>query len=1075
MKGEIKLWVCSLFCLVSFASIGGTLRVPQDYPTIQAAINAAQDGDEILVAAGTYQENLNITKSVRISGAGTDLVIIQPTGTGYGIGISGSGKQVTLENITVYAGNARNFIIHVYGVAQFTLQNAKILGAGRMVTSSGLPLGGVDVNTVTEVVIRNVEIKDVSRNGVALTNTTIATLENLYVHDTGVSQGWAGIAIYTSAAGTYSVAFVGVNRLENTPMGLYIELLPGSTVGLTVPEGTLIFSGQNVAPLLKSGAGNVPNLDAIAYGLGLPVKVYAPEAPAPYNIGIAFYASLNDALAAAVIDPVLAGYSVVFDLTENQFVVGPGMQIQRAINAAQNSDTVLVKAGEYVTQGIIEKSLTILGEPGVLIKAPAASLRQPFTIDESSRTFDPIIFAYGGTRVGSRVTGPGVIYTDVKGLTIDGQNSARGYPVRFVGILYRNVHGEISGNVVQNMMHPGNPGGGAETFGILVYGDSVVEVLNNVVSGFSRGGIGIIGDMGPLPDPIATVSGNTVIGNGLETATGWWAENGIQIGYGATGVISGNYVTQCWVNSEDWTATGILVASTDNVIVEDNTVVSNQSGIGVAGFGAWGWPSSNGNVIRGNDVIGNMWGIDIQMDANDTLVIYNNIAGNTGAGVSVAQFYGYEPVGTVIRFNKIVGNAIGVENYEVSTAIDAALNWWGDPEGPTHPTNTGGAGDRVTDGVIYSPWLATDPDGDPSTPGVQITGPVRIVVDDIGPEPAGGYLNTAIVGANELPFTDTIEVRHGTYDASAPITAPVTIISQPGSASNTFLTGNLTLRAPGILIGRMGQGFTIDGNITVGPGIDASTIHINWNNILGTVTNQGNGILDARYNWWGGAHPSTRTFGNVAYYPYLPAEVDEVLEFMARHHVDADTAIFLMERGGLVSYGLLVLDLMHRFGFSQEEAESLLEEYGFFALSRTLDFATDYDDFVRLLLGYRSTPAGGAGTFVDRGVAGGAGSFQGQTVDAIYELGEPIFISFELNDFQGNPVTGIGAWVTLIKVDEDGHETIWYWNATRYNPETGRQELSIPTAGLPAGYYRLIINFRDGTSDTVLIQIVANE
>src|SRR5258708_6707774 len=34
-----------------------TIHVPADYPTIQAAINAASDGDSILVSDGTYTEN----------------------------------------------------------------------------------------------------------------------------------------------------------------------------------------------------------------------------------------------------------------------------------------------------------------------------------------------------------------------------------------------------------------------------------------------------------------------------------------------------------------------------------------------------------------------------------------------------------------------------------------------------------------------------------------------------------------------------------------------------------------------------------------------------------------------------------------------------------------------------------------------------------------------------------------------------------------------------------------------------------------------------------------------------------
>jgi len=36
-----------------------TIRVPQDYSEIQSAINAAQDGDTVLVSRGRYTENIN--------------------------------------------------------------------------------------------------------------------------------------------------------------------------------------------------------------------------------------------------------------------------------------------------------------------------------------------------------------------------------------------------------------------------------------------------------------------------------------------------------------------------------------------------------------------------------------------------------------------------------------------------------------------------------------------------------------------------------------------------------------------------------------------------------------------------------------------------------------------------------------------------------------------------------------------------------------------------------------------------------------------------------------------------------
>lgn len=38
---------------------GRTISVPKDYSTIQAAIDAAEDGDTIVAAPGTYRETIN--------------------------------------------------------------------------------------------------------------------------------------------------------------------------------------------------------------------------------------------------------------------------------------------------------------------------------------------------------------------------------------------------------------------------------------------------------------------------------------------------------------------------------------------------------------------------------------------------------------------------------------------------------------------------------------------------------------------------------------------------------------------------------------------------------------------------------------------------------------------------------------------------------------------------------------------------------------------------------------------------------------------------------------------------------
>ncbi len=75
MNGTNRL--CALAIAVFPAVAGADIVVPRDFPTIQAAVDAAPVGGIIKVRQGTYVEELVIAKDLTILGAGADVTIVQ--------------------------------------------------------------------------------------------------------------------------------------------------------------------------------------------------------------------------------------------------------------------------------------------------------------------------------------------------------------------------------------------------------------------------------------------------------------------------------------------------------------------------------------------------------------------------------------------------------------------------------------------------------------------------------------------------------------------------------------------------------------------------------------------------------------------------------------------------------------------------------------------------------------------------------------------------------------------------------------------------------------------------------------
>jgi|GEM_PF-2816002 len=449
------------------------------------------------------------------------------------------------------------------------------------------------------------------------------------------------------------------------------------------------------------------------------------------------------------IDPI----SFVVDL-DNTLTVGPSgsgadfTSIQKAIGEATEGDTIEVAAGTYDEQIVIDKALTIQGQGNETIIKPSQTTANNFQL-------------FSRKAGGSDNTAPIVVANadvTIKNLKIDGSEvSSVPSGATFVGILYRGVNGTIDSVTVEGI----NITDGNAIYLSSMGNEVEIEVSRCTIRNFYKNGI-----TANYSGLAVNIHHNTIIGSGLRADV---AQNGIQIGFDATGSVTENTVSDIAYTGEDYEATGILFvdssgnarnnivtncqtgivaqawgSETYNVTIENNTI--NATGLTglfyIAGTGAATWNENatinitinNNNLtgagygegisiggepqynpagiinatIEGNSISNWGHGIWLGPTSNQISIIHNNITNNVEVDSGI-HITGVDVSGIKINFNKIEGNAsYGV--YNGGTGIlDATNNWWGDVSGPyNESTNIGGKGNAVSDNVEYRPWCSDE-------------------------------------------------------------------------------------------------------------------------------------------------------------------------------------------------------------------------------------------------------------------------------------------------------------------------------------------------------------------------------
>jgi parallel beta-helix repeat protein len=280
-------------------------------------------------------------------------------------------------------------------------------------------------------------------------------------------------------------------------------------------------------------------------------------------------------------------------------VVGPGESIQKAINAADPGDTIVVRGVHREDVVIPKNGIKLRGVDDAVIEAPTRAKAD----SPCSRTFGTeAICVFGDVNIqNGELIGPRISDVSVSGFTIRGFN---------------------------------NKGkGGNQTFVIDVYAARNATVMGNRTTGNVAGGIAVGKSVN------STVAKNHVIGS-PETKAG-----GIHVSNGARNTT----VVKNEVRSIPEDHSAIEVEESIDTTVAENDLIGNGLGVFVG--------NSTGTRIISNDITDSTFVGTVILDSTGTKIVSNDISRSGNTGISI---FGPKPANAKVVGNNISGGPWGM-------------------------------------------------------------------------------------------------------------------------------------------------------------------------------------------------------------------------------------------------------------------------------------------------------------------------------------------------------------------------------------------------------------------------------
>jgi parallel beta-helix repeat protein len=243
---------------VSTALAGTIIHVPADQPTIQAAINVASNGDTVLVAPGTYPENINFAgKAITVkSSNGAKVTIIDGAQKGSVVTFNHSEtKKSVLKRFTIQNGLADEG----GGIA---VENSSPTIANNTITHNGACNGiGIGVGFGSPIIQKNKIVFNtlnpcsggIGGGGISLRGAASAEILGNTISDNSIGSDGGGISLF--AAGTPLIQGNLIRRNQSGGSGGGIVLFNQSDANIinNIITNNNAFSGGGIYWLTPSG------------------------------------------------------------------------------------------------------------------------------------------------------------------------------------------------------------------------------------------------------------------------------------------------------------------------------------------------------------------------------------------------------------------------------------------------------------------------------------------------------------------------------------------------------------------------------------------------------------------------------------------------------------------------------------------------------------------------------------------------------------------------------------------------------------------------------------------------------